>query len=66
MVDTLIVTAYISLLLATAVDWASEGRIQSAGVVLPLSEQDCRSEKHVSQFITGAFLDLPRRDSPVM
>jgi hypothetical protein len=47
MVDALIVTAYLSLLLATAVDWAS-GRIQSSGVVLPLSEQDCRGEKYVS------------------
>ncbi|KAK0613359.1 hypothetical protein B0T14DRAFT_569419 [Immersiella caudata] len=40
MIDTIIITAYLSLVVAKAVEWASAWRTRPSGVVLPLSMQD--------------------------
>jgi hypothetical protein len=45
MIDTVIITAFLSLVVAKAIDWAPERRIRPAGAVLPLSQQDCEDEK---------------------
>ncbi|KAK4444444.1 hypothetical protein QBC34DRAFT_184436 [Podospora aff. communis PSN243] len=45
MIDTVLITAFLSLVVAKAIDWAPQWRIPPAGVVLPLSKQDCKDEK---------------------
>jgi len=45
MLDSLIITAFISLLVAKTIEWVSESRATSGGGLLPLSEQD---RKHLA------------------